>query len=300
MDLTLTRRALLGAFGAATAVGVLGVPTLTARGADIFDELRLRYRASLVGPDDLDLSDPVIAKEAAELGKEMDELVPLLDRSADRRGVFTDLNIFDDPDASRVTDTYKRLLPMATAWAVPGHHWSASTELADHLVEAMRWMNENVYTAGRPEYENWWDWELGSVSRIGKILVIAYDIIPEDLREAYADAVDWYVTPGYMYPRDSEKHKPATGSNLLNICLGPRSWRSWLGERTGWSPCRPKRRRGSASPTAAAGTACIRTARSSSTATSPTWAPTASASCPRSPTSSPSPAGRRGRSSPRG
>lgn len=220
MDLTLTRRALLGAFGAATAVGVLGVPTLTARGADIFDELRLRYRASLVGPDDLDLSDPVIAKEAAELGKEMDELVPLLDRSADRRGVFTDLNIFDDPDASRVTDTYKRLLPMATAWAVPGHHWSASTELADHLVEAMRWMNENVYTAGRPEYENWWDWELGSVSRIGKILVIAYDIIPEDLREAYADAVDWYVTPGYMYPRDSEKHKPATGSNLLNICLG--------------------------------------------------------------------------------
>lgn len=222
MSIIITRRMLLGAFAAAAAAGAIGGPARAAvpGESEIFTELRLRYRDTLVGPADLDTSDPVIAQEALDLGALMDKTVPLFDRGNGRDGVFKDLPIRNSPKSSVVTDTFKRLLQVATAWAVPGHKWSGSDDLAKDLVEGMRTVNVLAYAAGNPEWDNWWDWELGSPSRIGKILVIAYDVMPQDIRQAYVDAVGHYATPGYMYPRDSSKFKPATGSNLLNICLG--------------------------------------------------------------------------------
>jgi hyaluronate lyase len=228
----LSRRSLLGALGGAALLSAAGLaaaprahaapsaPTPSAPEGDIFEELRLRLLATLVGPPDLDLADPLIAQESRDLAARVDAILPLLDRSPDRAGVFTDNVLVDATDASVVTNTFKHLVDMAEAWATPGNAHSGSAALAEDIIAGLRTVHELQYAAGNAEWENWWDWEIGSPYRIGYILVMLHEVVPEDLRQAYVDAVAWYVEPGIMYPRDPARRKPASGSNLQTINFG--------------------------------------------------------------------------------
>lgn len=225
--LNLSRRSLLGALGGAALLSAAGLGAAprahadpSAPTADLFDELRLRLLATLVGPPDLDLSDPLIAQESRDLAARVEKILPLVDRSAGRPGVFTDNVLVGATDASVVTNTFKHLVDMAEAWATPGNAHSGSAALAEDIIAGLRTVHELQYFAGHAEWENWWDWEIGSPYRIGYVLVMLHDVIPADLRQAYVEAVAWYVEPGIMYPRDPARRKPASGSNLQKINLG--------------------------------------------------------------------------------
>lgn len=218
----LSRRQVLAAAGLGLAI--ISPPSALliaspAQASDIYDDLRERYRRSLVGPRELDPTDPDIAQRITVIDAAARTLLPLVDNRANRSGVFTDLVLVGATDSAIVTTSLTRLQSIAVAFAIPGSTFYSDPAVADIIVQGMLTVNELAYNTGQAEYDNWWDWEIGSAGRIGRVCTLLYEQIPALLREALLSAIDHFVPdPGFVYPVSDPRHKPSTGANRVDLC----------------------------------------------------------------------------------
>ncbi|MBI4873125.1 MAG: hyaluronate lyase, partial [Acidobacteria bacterium] len=191
---------------------LLAVLAVTARG-DEFDNLRLRWRAMLMGGDGIDLAMPEVRERIAALDSTARGNWNSLLKTPDRRALWSDLA--STAISSQITSSWKRLKDMALAWATPGAQLYGNPELAADLRSAMAWMEANRYHARvTNKYDNWWDWEIGAPMEVDDLLVLLYDqLTPEEIRK-YAEAVDRFAPD----PRVMIATTVTTGANRVWKC----------------------------------------------------------------------------------
>ncbi|MEV4197880.1 polysaccharide lyase 8 family protein [Micromonospora globbae] len=230
-----SRRQLLAAAGGAAALAAVGVPdiadaTTAARmtGAatpaiDVFDTLRLRWRDALTGGT-VDRADSRIAAAIQKLGTDATNAQNVIDRSASRTRVFTDIpirdvtNPNDKTDSYNVTRTYMRLAAMAEAWATEGTTVYQDASLLADILAGLRTICDLAYNANASEYKNWWDWEIGSPANLVNACTLVYDELTATDLADYLAAIDHFV-PDPSYNMQGQYREVSTGANRADLCL---------------------------------------------------------------------------------
>lgn len=159
--------------------------------ADEYDDLRLKWKNIIVGSG-YDTLDVDVASRLTSIANTANNNWSSMDKSPARTFLWSDLA--STTISSHVTNTYSRLLTMAQAYATPGCSLADNATLLADLVSALDWMHTNRYGASTAQYDNWWDWEIGSPLRLTDICVLLYDQLTSTQLTNYMNAVN-HQTP---------------------------------------------------------------------------------------------------------
>jgi len=179
--------------------------------ADPTDDLRLRWRRMLVGGA-LDTSLPQVETRLTSMESMARRNWSSLDKSPARQSLWPELartNISAD-----ITGAYSRLRSMAAAWATPGQDLYHDGGLLADTIGALDWMDAHRYHSGLSEYDNWWDFEIGTPVILVDIATLLYDQLTADQLSRYMAAIEQFDAD----PRVMIVNSVSTGANLADKC----------------------------------------------------------------------------------
>lgn len=159
--------------------------------ADEYDDLRLKWRDIIIGSG-YDTGDTNVASRLTSIANAANTNWSSMDKSPTRTFLWSDQA--STTISSHVTNTYSRLMGMAQAYATPGCSLQGNATLLADIVSGLDWMNANRYGASTVQYDNWWDWEIGSPLRLTDICVMLYDQLTPTQLTNYMNAVN-HQTP---------------------------------------------------------------------------------------------------------
>ncbi|CAM4481842.1 hypothetical protein FHS16_004775 [Paenibacillus endophyticus] len=159
--------------------GTLNI-SVSADANDAYDELRIKYMATLTGGTGYDNSDPDVAHKVNMLDQTS---WGNLNKSPDRLYLWADLydaNLISNP--KYLTQNYLRIKEMAIAYKSVGSSLYGNAALKTDILDALEWMyvnryNETVY----PEHTwiNWYDLEIGTPIQLSDAVLLMYDELME-------------------------------------------------------------------------------------------------------------------------
>lgn len=221
----ISRRKLLAGAGAVGLVGsgtygvTVAMPVAAAVADEQYDSMRTTWQNLLTGGS-FDPADPDFASALERLDADAETTIGLLDRTADRPGVFVDLPFIEEDTyeaSSRVSETLIRLESLATVVRTPGSRYLDDTDLIADVLAGLETANQKVYYAGRAEFGNWYSWEISGPNALMNSCVLLYEHVPSEARERYIAAVDHFIPdPHYQYI--DERRKLSTDSNRMWLC----------------------------------------------------------------------------------
>ncbi|NED94014.1 polysaccharide lyase 8 family protein [Phytoactinopolyspora alkaliphila] len=211
-----------GAIAAGMAVapgGLLAPATARAATDDQYDSLRATWVTLLTGGD-FDGSDPDFEAAVDRIDDDVASSIELIDRSADRPGVFVDMPFIEEDsyDASaRIPLTLVRLQRMAAAFRTPGSRFEGDSNVLSEVLTGMETTNQRIFYAGRSEFGNWYHWEISGPNALMNTCALMYEHVPAEALRRYIDTVDHFIPdPHYQYI--DERKKLSTGSNRMLLC----------------------------------------------------------------------------------
>ncbi|MFW6597454.1 polysaccharide lyase family 8 super-sandwich domain-containing protein [Propionibacteriaceae bacterium Y2011] len=216
----ISRRALLGAAGAATGLGLTAgswwAPGARAQEVVDFATLRARYRELLIGTD-FDTSDPLVAAGIQTVSEASATVRATLVAGADRDRVFSDRPF---TTSGNHTVTYGNLQNMAKAYRTPGADGFEDETLLQEILAGLCTTHDLVYHAGADEWDNWWHWEIGSPVSLMGVLCLLDGLVPPAEVAQYVEAVTWFVPdPAWQWTRYPNRGTlESTGTNRVDLC----------------------------------------------------------------------------------
>jgi hyaluronate lyase len=116
--------------------------------------------------------------------------------------------------SAQISSTYGRLRAMALAWATPGQALYQDPGLLADTVGGLDWMDAHRYSSRSSEYDNWWDWEIGTPANLDDIAILLYDQFSADQLPRYMAAVERFDSnPAIMIV-----NTVSTGANRTDKC----------------------------------------------------------------------------------
>ncbi|HEX6681352.1 MAG TPA: polysaccharide lyase 8 family protein [Candidatus Limnocylindrales bacterium] len=206
------RRLLAGATGVGAGL-LLANPAF----ADDYTTLRDRWRDIITGVGRINPDLPEFPAAIARLDSSAASARALIDRTAGRTRVFTDLALQQTSDSALITQTYTRLRTLAMAWFTPGAAYHGDAGVLSDVLAGLVTTGAVAYRSGRAEFDNWWDWEIGSSRALADCLVLLDEWVPSADRTRYVAALRHYVPDPFNMYIDSRK-KPSTGANRVDLC----------------------------------------------------------------------------------
>jgi hyaluronate lyase len=180
--------------------------------ANDMDNLRLRWRQTLVGGANLDTSLPQVRSRLTSIQSTGRNDWNSLQKAPDRASLWTDIartNVSAD-----ISSNYGRLRDMTVAWATPGQTLYQDAGLLADIVSALDWLDAHRYNSKSSEYDNWWDWEIGTPAILVDTVILLYDQLSPDQLARYMAAVERFDSnPSIMIVSTV-----STGANLADKC----------------------------------------------------------------------------------
>lgn len=155
--------------------------------ADEYDVLRQNWKDLITGTG-YDTSDPDVASRLGSIANAANTHSSSMDKSAARTFLWGDAA--STSVSADITTSYSRLRAMALAYATAGCSMQTNPTLLADIVGGLDWMNANRYNASGSQYDNWWDWEIGSPLHLTDITVLLYDQLTATQRSNYMAAVE--------------------------------------------------------------------------------------------------------------
>lgn len=173
-----------------------------------------------------------------------------------------------DPPAG-ITQSYSRLWTMTQAHVQQGTGSTGDPALLADVLRGLDHLSATIYNPSTTRYGNWWEWQIGSPRLLMDIVAALHGHLTEAQTRAACAAVDHFIPDSML----TDYSGTSTGANRVDLCrsvvlrgiLGRADDRIALA-RDALSPVFPY---------VTKGTACTRTARSSSTPRSRTRGRTA-------------------------
>ncbi|MDI3193840.1 polysaccharide lyase 8 family protein [Pseudarthrobacter sp. AL07] len=218
------RSALKGAGGAALSGLLLAFFHGTAHADDASDAilspsdfagLRQKWVDQITGRRTIVAGDSDFVKALATLDKKARTAIDLLDHSAGRSTVFSDLSLAKNAD---LVTTHTRLATLATAWATPGSAHYADKGLLAAIRAGLADANSLCYNETKEEQGNWWSWEIGTPKALADTMVLLHAELTVAERTAYCAAIDHFVPdPWQQFPPQRGKIT-SVGANRVDLC----------------------------------------------------------------------------------
>ena len=157
-------------------IGVLFLLAVPVFAADDFTSLRLAWAGYLTGGTNLNLSDPVVSSRVATIGSSANSYWSSMNKSVNRTYLWSNAAGWSSSSAD-ITTSYYRLSVMAQGWGTKGSSVYSNATLAADIISALDWMYANAYNEHITQYDNWWDWEIGSPNDLNKCMVLMYPLL---------------------------------------------------------------------------------------------------------------------------
>lgn len=217
----ISRRRALAAGATGLVLGPLGGAGLAnAEPSDEFAVLAARWRDYLTGGPGVDPADPLIKDRLAELDAEITGHLETLTVPADGTTgqLWPDLPLAgtNREKSNSMRDSYARLATLARGYATVGSAHRSDATLVGRVVEAMRWLNETMFSRG-VEYEAgaWYEWEISTPDRVSNAAILLGDALPATDRAALLASINrWTPDPTKI----NYNGTTATGANLVWKC----------------------------------------------------------------------------------
>lgn len=161
--------------------------------ADAYDDLRNKWaELTIADPSKVNMSDPVIAAQIAEMANYGQNRWSELNKSAGRTYLFDDAT--STTDSEHLVRTYRYLHAIAVAVRYDSHAVTPNklgnvTQVKADLISALDWMYANRYQNNSVEYDNWWDWEIGVPQHLTNIVAIMWSDLTPTQRDNYTKAI---------------------------------------------------------------------------------------------------------------
>jgi len=172
------------------AVAALAAATLAR--ADEFDTLRLKWRDLLTLGTNVVPADPLYATWTSSIGTTAQRHWNSMATSAGRTYLWSDYSSLGSR-SSDITATYERLRAMAMGYAVRGSIVEANPALRTALIGGLDWMYANAYNESKAEFDNWFDWEIGTPLNLNDITVLLYSDLTGARITNYMNAVNQFT-----------------------------------------------------------------------------------------------------------
>lgn len=117
--------------------------------------------------------------------------------------------------SSNVTAVANRLRAIALGCATPVSGLYGDASAAARAAEGLRVLHASAYRAGRAQYGNWWDWEIGTPGAVGDACVLLGDAVGPGTLGGLLAAIDHFVPDPRRMLRDTLE---STGANRVDLC----------------------------------------------------------------------------------
>ncbi|WP_161407376.1 polysaccharide lyase family 8 super-sandwich domain-containing protein [Paenibacillus silvestris] len=184
--------------------------------ADEFDALRAKMFTYFTGgsgydPNDSDISVNIKFKSDAVSNENLTGYWDTMNKAANRTYLWADLQ--STTKSSEVSSHFTRLNQMAIAYSTIGSPLYHNSSLKSDIISGLDWAYANRYKESKSEYDNWWDWEIGTPQLVNSTLVLMYGDLTQTQIDNYMRAIDRFV------PNPSKRTVSSvveTGANLLD------------------------------------------------------------------------------------
>ena len=166
--------------------GVLSLP------ADELDTLRLKWRDMLTMGTNVNAADPLYADWISSVANSAQRYWSTMNTSAGRTCLWNDLNALGN-NSLDITTSYMRLKTMAMGYAVHGSSLESNSTLRSAILGGLTWMYTNYYNENTTEYDNWYDWEIGTPLHLNDTTVLMYEDLSNALITHYMNAVQRFT-----------------------------------------------------------------------------------------------------------
>jgi hyaluronate lyase len=156
---------------------------------DEYDMLRARWKETLTGGTSYSLTDPNITARIDEITTKAQHLWDTMYKASNRTTLWNGYNFGATP--SVITSAYNNLKAMALAYSTRGSSLEGNTALRDDIISGLDWMHANQYYSGVVQYQNWWQWQIGTPLALNDITVLMYDDLTAAQIANYMGAVDY-------------------------------------------------------------------------------------------------------------
>jgi hyaluronate lyase len=164
--------------------------------ADDFTILRLAWAGYFTGGTNLNLSDPIVSGRMATIGSSANSYWTSMNKSVNRTYLWSNAAGWSSSSAD-ITTSYYRLSVMSQGWATKGSSVYSNATLAADIISALDWMYTNVYNEHITQYDNWWDWEIGSPNDLNKCMVLMYPLLLGTQITNYCKTIDHFTPSGF-------------------------------------------------------------------------------------------------------
>ncbi|MEQ1859136.1 MAG: polysaccharide lyase family 8 super-sandwich domain-containing protein [Chthoniobacteraceae bacterium] len=179
--------------------------------ADEYDDLRLKWRDTIVGTG-YDTADADVISRLGSVASTANSNWSSMDTSPTRTFLWSDAA--STTISSHLTTNYSRLRAMALAYATPGCSLAGNATLLADITSALDWMNTNRYNPTKSIYDNWWDFEIGSPLQLTDIAVLLYDQLTPTQLTNFMNAVEKF-TPSATTQAPGGTTGTFTGANRM-------------------------------------------------------------------------------------
>ncbi|NOU69355.1 hypothetical protein GC096_35650 [Paenibacillus sp. LMG 31461] len=157
-----------------------------------YDKLRIRWKETITGKDSLDVTNSEIKSRINDNAAKAQLYWDSLQLNGASTTLWSDL-VPSASDSTFVLDHYTRLKAMAQSYATKGTQLTNNPALKTDILQAMDWMLDHLYTNTGVEFGNWWNWDIGTPTRLADILILMYnDLTPEQIARNTA-SIDHYI-----------------------------------------------------------------------------------------------------------
>jgi len=157
----------------------------------VYDLLRQKWSDSLTGGSNYNTQDPSIAAQLFLIGQNAKTYWSSMNTSSGTPSLWPDLP--STTSSAQVSNAYTRLRSMALAYATTGSQYQGNADLLSALSFGLDWMSTNRYNSSTTEYDNWWDWEIGSPQALNDTMVLLYSQLSSTQISNYLSAIDHFV-----------------------------------------------------------------------------------------------------------
>ncbi|HVM46587.1 MAG TPA: polysaccharide lyase family 8 super-sandwich domain-containing protein [Candidatus Acidoferrum sp.] len=188
------------------------VQIVTTSGSD-FDLLRTNWWQLQTGGTSYSLTDSQVKSRFGTITNNAVSWQNSMDKTGTNTYLWSDLT--STTSSSQISSAYQRLQEMALAYATYGCALYSNATLATNIQIGLNWMYTNRYNlsiaAPAGEYDNWWDWEIGSPLYMVDICAYMYTTLGTAGLSNTLNALDHFVPSPF-----SGTSGTSTGGNLTD------------------------------------------------------------------------------------
>ncbi|WP_330982145.1 MULTISPECIES: polysaccharide lyase 8 family protein [Enterobacterales] len=185
-----------------------------------FDTSQTNWRTNLTGEpvssDDTELMAQVSQMDAAVSNSSGTGIWDTMNTDPSVPWLWEDAKNWSSSSAA-ITLMWQNIRKMAVQEQTTASAFYLSVQLQAAIIYAVDWVNLHCYnTTIAQEYDNWWDWEIGSPEALNDLLCLSSTYLPSTLNSACIAAINYFVPDPTVRKASGVAE---TGANLLDKCF---------------------------------------------------------------------------------